>query len=186
MPASVFHRACLMQSGRIAGFRVRPLSCWHVMALDALDNPAVVGGEFNHAALLQLILVCRDEWTPDSSLALHRRFVASPLFRWAFSVAVLCHRLDRARADVRRYLDAYMDVPQYWSSGDEARSRVPGTLCVAARLMPVLGEARAWNMPFSLACAYKAALDERDGAKLADDDIAAAERAFAKREAVNG
>ena len=182
MPASVYHRALLTQPGRIAGLRVRPFSCWHLMVLETLENRFVVGGQRRLDDLVQVLLVCRDSYQPAATRPLPSfdRFQASRVWRGWLAFLLLIRPWQRHVARVEEYLEAYGQTPAYWHGDNNTPSKIPLGLCVASRLFPVVGEQRAWNMPFSLACCYKAAFDERDGASLADEEIAEAEAAFAK------
>jgi hypothetical protein len=182
MPASVYHRALLTQPGRIAGLRVRPFSCWHLMVLESLGNRFIVGGQRRLDDLVQMLLVCRDSYQPAATRPLPSfdRFQASPVWRGWLALLLLIRPWQKQIQRVESYIEAYSETPAYWQTESSTPSKTPLGLCIAARLIPVVGESRAWNMPFSLACAYKAAMDERDGAHLADEDIAEAEVAFAK------
>jgi hypothetical protein len=178
MADSVFHRAMRTHGGRIAGMRVNALSAWHLMQLEAFGNRFVAGGALRVDDAVQVLLICRDRFRAGATnpLASAMTFCRSPWRRMAVAVWILCRR-QTVFARIGEYVSVSLETPSYWSDDNSKQSRVPAGMLVAVRVMPLVGEDRAWNMPFGLACAYKAALDERDGAQLADADIAAAEAA---------
>lgn len=177
-----YARAPMMTPPRLMGVQLRPYSAWHIHVLCLLGNPVVIGGRVSLAHAVQVLLVCADEWHADQrrNLRTYRAFMRPGLTRARMWLRALFCNEQRLIEDVIGYTSAYLQGPTYWQSseGDGRVSRIPVPCRVVGCLIAgtTVSETRAWNMPFTLALAYKSVNDEMMGARIADADLEEAER----------
>jgi len=68
MPGEPYTKAMLVSAPRIAGVRLRPLSCWHVLCLLAFGSPfATRDRPITEQDVIVALMICASGWTGDSA-----------------------------------------------------------------------------------------------------------------------
>ena len=187
---SVFGQSLYGTGGRIAGFRVRPLSAHHMMALLEIGSPYVTDGEHDvsmgdtTAALAILGGVRRDGLAP--AMCWHGSAVRRALWRLWW----LTHDHARIAGEVSAYIAASVRSPVVWRESTEgagARTGAPWPyylVSMVAQEMPSIPYADLWDMPLiELAC-HKAIIGERMGdGHIAERDMQRLAELRARKEA---
>ena len=184
MAGEPYVKAMLVESPRIAGMRIKPLSCWHILCLIALDNPIAVGGEPSPSDIAIALLICSSEWRNDTNAALRSiaRFHANRLLALTMGIRLLFCR--DAEAKLKAHIECYCDHPDYLPTKDGKPSAVFFPFRTATALINMgYSQEEAWNMPYLRALCYIAVDDENNGAKIISrDTIDAAHEAISKLE----
>ncbi|MBM3889377.1 MAG: hypothetical protein FJ388_09650 [Verrucomicrobia bacterium] len=160
-----FANAMQRRGARIAGVKVGPVTLAHLYCLHAWESPFAVGGEIGLADFgLALWTLSRDCWPFDSYVAAVNRGVPD---RWLARRGrrYRCERFGDDVAQLQGWLAWHCQTPPRFlkPQADDRGPSAPWPLVVAVQLIPVLGEARVWQMPVPLALAYKIAGDNAKG-----------------------
>jgi len=169
---NVYIRQLFLKPPKIFGKQLQPLSIFHVIILSAFDNPFIVGGRTETKDLLLALLVCMDQYDPETRnlLPTLAKFDKGKFLIWKLSLYLRNH--EDAMDSFEEYISDYCDAPEYWSAGGEA-SRVFWAFNLLSCLMsslPAYNAKQIWNMPLTEALCHKARLNEENGAKLVDQE----------------
>ena len=153
----------------VMGRRLRPLTLWHWLWLDALGNPVLEGRPASLLDLTQAVAVCESRFgdLPGAVLnkSLWRRlwFGLGWTFRW---------RLEVEAAKFGAYFEDFFTGPDLWQDEDEdERTRddasLPGYYRTVARLMKSgMSREEAWMMPVGEAQFLAVVWQEGDGGEV--------------------
>jgi hypothetical protein len=173
MAGEPYTKAMIMTAPVIAGVRLRPLSCWHLVALRALGCAYACGGLPTAQDMATTLLVCASRWTGDPSRDLRAwlRFCDGGLAAWMMAARLAVRDPRKINAALAAHIEASVDAPIYLPQEGSRASHVDFAFRTAARLVSLgHSECAAWNMPYVRAACYVAAADEREGAKLLSAD----------------
>lgn len=162
----------------VLGRRLLPFSLAHAYALTVLESPTIAGGAMGIGDLALAVYVCARPGWPFARLARDARSDG-----WARRMRLwgaVCRGRGWARdvAAWQAYVAAYTGRAEMYAElvrGGRTikpeRARVPWPLACAARLIPLLGEAGAWNCPVCRAFAYLDASAEDQSFLVPDDRV---------------
>jgi hypothetical protein len=116
----------------------------------------------------------------------HDPEISAAFYRWGSTCGEIVFKNEKDRFD--KYFNDSIIMPERFSSGNGSAVLHPWPLAIAVSIMPMVGESRAWNMPFALAVSYwsaNAEMTHDDKSLLSDRDqmMLDIERAKAKAKA---
>lgn len=154
----------------ILGFRLRPLSIWHVWALSALESPYVLGGNYGVEDVVNCLLFCTQTRESYNALALT---CMEGAVKGEIAAAYLEADKD-GRFEAEKQLAAYFGdctvFPEFWQDSKtdpvKDRLRCPGEWHLVATLLQMRicqTETEAWDYPIARARCWQAVESERQG-----------------------
>jgi len=143
--------------------RLFPLCLSHIYALMVIDSPYVTGGTRTLLDLAIAVMICSRTWEEGKAF-----FGSDDILKQCAKWGSKCKRLDfNAEQDkFALYLDEYTQFPDRFATGGKEAPkpcRHPWPLLICKRILPDVGESRAWNMPLPLALSYWSAEAEIQG-----------------------
>lgn len=159
----VFRHAIYAPTPKVLTKQLKPLSCGHVFILQASQSPYYYGGQKNLNDLVFAVQISSMTFE-DAQAAFDVDHVAGAR-QWKRD----CKKLDFAKeaAIFETYWADHVVFPEREIQNNQRRSLHPWALLVAVKLMPLVGESRAWNMPLPMALSLSSALGELNG----DDSV---------------
>jgi hypothetical protein len=188
---TAFAEALLGGRHRCFGYNLRPFSAAHLAFLEAIGSPVVSGGKpILPDDLLLAAKVCAAKVSLRNgayvpAVSLRPTLLDSVRLAW---VSTSQARYSRAIAEFRCYLDDYLETPsKYETPGKKPRPMsAPAVFAVVVQALPMLGEERAWTMPFGLLRTYIEVHAESNGAEIRftpdEEEAAQIERELAAAE----
>ena len=156
----------------ILGFRLRPLSIWHVWTLKAWDNPYVTGGEYDVDDVCNCMAVCtqtRESFTAIAAQNLHGALKGD--IGAAYLEASKEER-EHAEKQLAEYFTQCTVFPEFWEDGKsdpvKDRLRCPGEWHLVATLLQMRvcqTEEDAWDYSIARARCWQAVEGERAGSR---------------------
>jgi hypothetical protein len=136
-----FYRdAFFIQTERVLGVNLRPLTLGHVWVLECAESPFATGykgGEIGLDDLVFAVWVCRQKWADLQKYivdglpkSLHRQ-----AFIWGIKQRFARTRFDIEFSNFEQYISFHCQGPARWNDNDRGEFRAPGNLGLAWRLM---------------------------------------------------
>lgn len=178
---------------RVFGCRLRPLSLWHLLALDAIDSPFAGFGDgaASTTDFLRAVAILATE--PPETLEIHPEGI-EPGIWLAFCAIPFTKKCRRANLQLKAYFSDFYSSVDVWNftngEGGGHRISAPWLLARAVFLMrhTNLSERRIWTAPIGQILNYAAAVEEQvtNNQVISTDEQAAMEEARAQEEAEHG
>jgi hypothetical protein len=149
----------------------------------AIDSPYLTEGKsVGVGDLAAGLAICSDGYDDKMATMLNMSNSKVERLKWWWK----WHRArgiqtEEAFEEWHRYLEVFFDAPSIWSDAKGKNSGALWPFYVVTTLLVNIGsltEQEAWDMPLTRAFCYKAVIAENNGAKIAEDDIAKAEKAI--------
>jgi len=151
-------QAVLYQSPAVLGRQLAPLSPLHVLTLEAVNSPFMVGGVSGLDDLILAVHICATQWGTRAGIFANEKL----LRKWGRQ-----HRRADWRAEMgafHTYLDESWTTPDKWGKGASGAAKAPGAYHLAVFAMRNLGmaEAQAWDCPIARLICYREAFAEQE------------------------
>jgi len=136
---------------RVFGYRLQPLSAAHILHLCAAENPIPAGQPVDSASLLYASKTCSRPIVANKGLWSPKPFTSSmrdsARAGWASTRKTY---FEKQAKEFAGYWRAYQFTPEKMQEqGIPKTVSAPGVLAIVAHMIPKVGEARAWSMPFN-------------------------------------
>lgn len=149
----------------VCGIEVRPISVWHMFALENLQNHYICGGGCDRDDAAELLAVSRLDWESGRRLFADRSYQRRQLRDVCREIAEI--KWPAVDAECVSYVAQCTRTAHAWSAKTEGTPQMAGGPC-EWHLLSFLTQgnptslADAWNMPYAVArCLYDAYAESR-------------------------
>lgn len=154
------------------GFRLRPLSIWHVWALSAMDSPYVCGGKYTVDDICNCLMICSQTRESFAALSAGGLHVALKGEIGAAYIEADKDARAQAEAQLAQYIADCTVFPEFWekekTDAVKDRLRCPPEWHIVSAILSMRicqTEAEAWDYPIARARCWQAVDGERNGGR---------------------
>lgn len=164
-----FEAAVHLKRFTVLGRQLQPLGLGHCWCLLAADNAWLADRKPLIEDLVYAVTVCSGTFEEALATLSNERKATEQAA--AMGKAFKAGSLESEMATFGRYVRAHIRAPERAQSGTPHKAKHPWPILMAVRIMPLVGESRAWNMPLPMAITLWSAQLEAQG----DDSLVSEE-----------
>jgi len=167
----VWSRAAFYLPPKVLGKNLRGFSPFHILMLEAVSSPYIIGGKRDNDDLILAVYICSQGWADRYSII---RYDLKAVKKWGRSVRkpdfVVAHK------DFLLYLQESWEMPGCWPEPGSSGIKANPAYHLATFGMRELKmtEQEAWDCPMARLVCYRACVSESEGGDplITDDDRA--------------
>jgi len=154
-------QAAIYDPPEVLGQKLKLLSPYHVLMLDSIQSPFMVGGKYDLHDMVLAVHVCSTSWADRYSVF----STPAALKRWGRKQGKCDWKIEAET--FKLYLSESWTIPESWQGAGGGKAKANGAyhLAVFAMRRLRMTEAEAWDCPVARLCCYRDTFDEQETGK---------------------